>query len=78
MLNTLRAINTVTPCILNLKGKTSSKFRTFCGIGQGAPSSFSLFIPFMNDLIDYVRIHCVGEPLIETMHVLLQAVVESI
>ena len=41
MLNALRAIYTVTPCILNLKGKTSSKFRTFCGIRQGAPACSS-------------------------------------
>ena len=73
MLNALKAICSVTLCILNLKGKNSAKFRTSCGIRQGAPLSSTLFILFMNDLIDYVRDRCVAEPWIETMHVLLHA-----
>ena len=72
-MNALKSIYTVTSCILNLNGKISSEFRTSCGIRQGAPSSSSLFILFMNDLIDYIRDRCVSEPLIETMHVLLHA-----
>ena len=73
MLNALKAIYSVTSCILNLKAKNSAKFRTSCGIRQSAPSSSSLFILFMHDLIDYVRDRCVAGPLIETMHVLLHA-----
>ena len=73
MLNALKSIYTTTSCILSSKGKNSEIFNTTCGIRQGAPSSSLLFIVFINDLIDYVRCHCVTEPLIDAMHVLLHA-----
>ena len=73
MFNALKSIYSNRTCILNFNGKNSSEFRTSSGIRQGAPSSPCLFIIFINDLIDYIRIRCVSEPLIEVMHVLLHA-----
>ena len=73
MFNALKSIYSNTTSILNFNGKNSSEFRTSSGIRQGAPSSPCLFIIFINDLIDYIRIRCVSEPLLEVMHVLLHA-----
>ena len=60
MLNALKAIYTVTSCILTLKGKSSAEFSTSCGIRQGASSLSHLFILFVNDLIDYIRTRCIS------------------
>ena len=73
MFNALKSIYSNTTCILNFNGKNSSEFRTSSGIRQGAPSFPCLFIIFINDLIYYIRIRYVSEPLIEVMHVLLHA-----
>ena len=56
-----------------MNGKKSHKFLIKCGIRQGAPSSSILFIVFINDLIDYMKSHCIPEDIIYTSHVLLHA-----
>ena len=73
MLNALKAMYTVTTCVICLSGKLSSAFCTYCGIRQGAPSSSGLFMVFVNDLIDFLREHCAIEPIIDNMHALLHA-----
>ena len=73
MLHALKAIYTTTSCILHMRGKNSTEFKTSCGIRQGAPSSALLFIVFINDLIDFVQTRCIPEAIIDTMHILLHA-----
>ena len=73
MLGALKTIYIGTSCILDMNGKKSHKFPTKCGIRQGAPSSSILFIVFINDLIDYMKAHCITENIIDTLHVLLHA-----
>ena len=51
----------------------SNEFRTYTGIRQGASSSVLLFILFMDDLISYLKHHCVEEPIVSLMHCLLHA-----
>jgi len=71
MLNALKAIYTITSCVLVLGDKMSTAFCTTCGIRQGAPSSSNLFMLFVNDLIDYIQQRCINEPVIDNMHTLL-------
>ena len=56
-----------------MNGKKSHKFPTKRGIRQGAPSSSILFIVFINDLIGYMKAHCIPEDILDTPHVLLHA-----
>ena len=60
MLNALKAIYTITSCVLVLGDKMSTEFCTTCGIRQGAPSSSNLFMLFVNDLIDYIQQRCIN------------------
>ena len=71
MLNALKAIYTITSCVLVLGDKMSTAFCTTCGIRQGAPSSSNLFMLFVHDLIDYIQQRCINEPVIDNMHTLL-------
>ena len=73
MLQALKRVYSVTSCILTFGSQVSNVFRTYTGIRQGAPSSVHLFIIFMDELIDYLKQHCVEEQIIGAMHCLLHA-----
>ena len=51
----------------------SNKFRTYCGVRQGAASSALLFIGFIDDIVVYLDQRCSPEPLLDTLHCLLHA-----
>jgi len=73
MLTALKRIYCSTYSILHTSAESSTAFRTYTGIRQGAPSSVLLFIVFIDDLIDYLKTHCVEEPIIGILHCLLHA-----
>ena len=73
LLNAIKAMYSVTKCIIKSGKKLSDIFITHSGIKQGAPSSVILFIIFMNEFIDIVRQQCVHEQIIEVLHILLHA-----
>ena len=73
MLQALKRIYSCTYCVLCYGSSFSRKFRTFCGVRQGAASSAVLFISFIDDIVDYLEEHCSAERIIETLHCLLHA-----
>ena len=73
MLAALKLLYIPTFCVLSFYGQMSDRFETSTGIRQGASSSVFLFIVFINDLIIYLKVKCVEEPLINNMHSLLHA-----
>ena len=73
MLKALKSLYTSTFCILSTRDGTSKNFPTYTGIRQGASSSVYLFIIFIDDLINYLQVNCIEEPIIGIMHCLLHA-----
>ena len=73
MFHALKCIYSNTFCILSMNGKYSNRFKTKCGIRQGAPSSSWLFIVFIDDLIKFLRDNCDPESLLNGIHCLLHA-----
>ena len=73
MLNAIKAMYSVTKCLLKVGNKLSDVFLSHSGIKQGAPSSVILFIIFMDEFIDFVRERCMQEPIINSLHLLLHA-----
>ena len=69
----IKAMYSVSKCIIKSGHKLSDIFLTHSGIKQGAPSSVILFIIFMDDFIDIVRNKCLREPVIGVLHILLHA-----
>ena len=55
LLQAIKAMHTVTRCVLKSCGKQSDVFRTYSGIKQGTPSSVTLFIIFMNDIVGILK-----------------------
>ena len=70
MLQALKRIYCSTYCIVGSAADASEAFRTYSGIRQGAPSSVLLFIYFMDELVSYLQLHCIEEPLIGIIHCL--------
>ena len=73
LFNAIKAMYSATKCVIKSGKKLSDVFLTHSGIKQGAPSSVILFIIFMNKFIDIVREKCIGEEVIELLHILLHA-----
>jgi len=73
MLKALKSLYVSTSCILSSNRDMSKNFPTYTGIRQGASSSVYLFIIFIDDLISYLKVNCVEEPIIGIMHCLLHA-----
>ena len=69
----IKAMYSMTRCIIKSGKKLSEVFITHSGIKQGAPSSVILFIIFMDEFIDIIRDTCVREQIIEVLHILLHA-----
>ena len=73
MLEALKRLYSYTYCVLSYGKQFSQVFRTFSGIRQGAASSATLFIDFIDDLVDYLESRCQPEPLLGKLHCLLHA-----
>ena len=74
MLNTLKCIYSNTRCILKVLEKVSKKyFLTHTGIKQGASSSVILFIAFLDDVIDILKVRSSPERILRILHCLLHA-----
>ena len=73
LLQAIKEMYTVTRCVLKNGGKLSDVFRTYSGIKQGAPSSVTLFIIFMNDIAEILKEKCINEYIIGNLHTLLHA-----
>ena len=73
LLEAIKATYKVTRCALKGFGKISDVFITYSGIKQGAPSSVILFILFMDDVVEVLKLKCVKEFLIGNLHSLLHA-----
>ena len=73
MLQALKRLYLGTYCILTYGSEFSQRFRTYCGVRQGAASSALLFIGFINDIVDYLKQRCPPEPLLDDLHCLLHA-----
>ena len=73
MLHAIKAMYSVTRCMIKVGTTLSDAFQSYSGIKQGAPSSVILFVIFMDELVDIVRKHCVKEKVINILHILLHA-----
>ena len=73
MLQALKRLYALTFCILNHCKEFSDTFRPYIGIRQRAASSAHLFIVFIDDLVKFLKLRCVEEPLIGMLHCLLHA-----
>ena len=69
----IKAMYSVTQCVIKSGKKLSDVFLTHSGIKQGAPSSIILFIIFMDEFIDVTRERCIRERVLELLHILLHA-----
>ena len=69
----MKSIYSVTRCVLKGFGKLSEVFQTHTGIKQGASSSVILFIIFLDDIIDTLKLKCINEPILSNLHCLLHA-----
>ena len=67
MLKSLKRLYVSTLCVLRSGSEMSTPFYTYTWIRQGALSSVLLFIVFIDDLIDYLKLHCIEEPIIGMM-----------
>ena len=73
MFYAIKSMYTVTKCTLKSGKKLSDVFYTHTGIKQGAPSSVTLFLLFMDEFIAHLRTKCIEEKIIGSLHVLLHA-----
>ena len=73
MFYAIKSMYSVTKCVLKTGEKLSEIFQTHTGIKQGAPSSVTLFLIFMDGFIAVLREKCVEETIIENLHILLHA-----
>ena len=73
MFNVLKRMYSNTRCVLKGFGKVSEVFEMYSGIRQGLSSSVILFIVFLDDVIDNLKLMCPVEPLIDQLHCLLHA-----
>ena len=73
MLNTLKCIYSNTRCILKGFGKVSEMFDTHTDIKQGASSPVILFIAFLDDIIDTLKVRSSPERILDNLHCLLHA-----
>ena len=61
----------VTQCILKTGVKCLEFFNTHSGIKQGTPSSITLSLVFMDELITLFRAKCLDKNVIGDLHILL-------
>ena len=73
MFYAIKSMYSVTKCILKMGVKFSDVFYTHTGIKQGAPSSVTLFLIFMDEFISLLREKCIDENVIGNLHILLHA-----
>ena len=73
MLFAIKQMYKVTKCTLKFFWHISGEFQTKSGIRQGAASSCTLFIVYMDKLVSYIASKCVSEPILDTIHTLLHA-----
>ena len=73
MFYAIKAMYSVTRCVLTSGHKLSDVFMSYTGIKQGAPSSVILFIIFMDQFIVTLRQKCIKENVIGELHVVLHA-----